>query len=61
MNPINHYVEFETQRRILIDYLQVMVAREDWHGVADAAMDIREMDAERRYNRHPDRNKGLDF
>jgi hypothetical protein len=61
MNPINHYAEFETQRRILIDYLQVMVAREDWHGVADAATDIREMEAERRYSRHPDRNKGLDF
>ena len=25
----------EIQREILIDYLQVMIARNDWHGVAD--------------------------
>lgn len=38
----------ETQREILIDYLQVMIARCDWHGVADVAMDLREMEAESR-------------
>jgi hypothetical protein len=38
----------EVQREILIDYLQVMIARCDWHGVADVAMDLREMEAERR-------------
>lgn len=38
----------EIQREILIDYLQVMIARNDWHGVADVAMDLREMEAERR-------------
>lgn len=38
----------EIQREILIDYLQVMIARCDWHGVADVAMDLREMEAERR-------------
>ena len=26
-----------------------MVARGDWHGVADAAMDIREMEAEQKH------------
>ena len=40
------YKKYETQRQVLIDYLQVMVARNDWHGVADAAMDIRELEAE---------------
>jgi hypothetical protein len=25
-----------------------MIARNDWHGVADVAMDLREMEAERR-------------
>ena len=44
------YGDYETQRRILIEYLQVMVARGDWHGVADAAMDIRELEAEHRRN-----------
>ena len=42
------YTDYETQRRILMEYLQVMVARGDWHGVADAAMDIRELEAEQR-------------
>ena len=42
------YSNYETQRNILIEYLQVMIARCDWHGVADVAMDLREMEAERR-------------
>lgn len=42
------YTQFETQRRVLLEYLQVMIARNDWHGVADVAMDLREMEAERR-------------
>ena len=31
------------------DYLQVCVSKEDWHGVADAAMDIREIVAVMEY------------
>lgn len=34
--------------QVLIDYLQVMIARKDWHGVSDAANDLREMEAEMR-------------
>lgn len=34
------------QIHILIDYLLVMVARKDWHGVSDAANDLRELEAE---------------
>jgi hypothetical protein len=50
------YDDHDIQRRILIEYLQVMVARGDWHGVADAAMDIRELEAEhRKNNRQSDR------
>jgi hypothetical protein len=41
-------VSYEEQRAILIQYLQVMIARCDWHGVADVAMDLREMEAEQR-------------
>ncbi len=40
--------DYEVQRRILLEYMQVMIARGDWHGVADAAMDLREMEAERK-------------
>ena len=39
------YNNFETQKAILLEYLQVMVAIEDWHGVADMAMDMRELEA----------------
>ena len=38
-----NYTDYETQRRILIEYLHVMIARCDWHGVADVAMDLREL------------------
>lgn len=40
------YTDYEEQHRILREYLQVMVVRGDWHGVADAAMDLRELEAE---------------
>jgi len=36
------------QKDTLLQYLQVMIARCDWHGVADVAMDLREMEAEQR-------------
>ena len=32
------------QRETLIEYLEMKVSVEDWHGVADAAMDLRELD-----------------
>jgi hypothetical protein len=39
------YSEYKVQKEILLEYLQVMVANEDWHGVADLAMDMRELEA----------------
>ena len=39
------YSKFETQKEILLEYLQVMIALQDWHGVADVAMDLRELEA----------------
>lgn len=39
------YSSFEVQKRILLEYMQVMIALEDWHGVADVAMDLRELEA----------------
>ena len=42
---------YEMQRQTLIDYLQLMVSRADWHGVSDAANDLRVLEAE---NRNPD-------
>lgn len=40
------YSSYEVQRAVLIEYLHVMIARNDWHGVADVAMDMRELEAE---------------
>ena len=49
MNETKEYWQNSTvQRRVLIEYLQVMIARCDWHGVADVAMDLRDMEAEQR-------------
>ena len=42
------YQSKAVQMQVLIDYLQVMIARRDWHGVSDAANDLREMEAEMR-------------
>ena len=36
----------EVQIQVLIEYMHVMMARRDWHGVSDAANDIRELEAE---------------
>jgi hypothetical protein len=40
------YQDPEVQIQVLIEYMQVMIARRDWHGVSDAANDIRELEAE---------------
>ncbi len=34
---------FEDQVSQLIEYLELKIQQHDWHGVADAAMDIREL------------------
>ena len=41
-----NYADYATQRAVLIDYLRVMTTRCDWHGVSDAANDLRELEAE---------------
>lgn len=37
--------DLEQQKRILIEYLYSKASAHDWHGVADAAMDIRDINA----------------
>ena len=39
-------VELGRQRDAMIAYLHVMLARGDWHGVSDAANDLREIERE---------------
>jgi hypothetical protein len=44
-NKGNNAMTYIQQREIMIQYLKLKVFLEDWHGVADAAMDIRELEA----------------
>lgn len=37
---------YEQQRALYIAYLTMKVAEADWHGVSDAANDLRELEAE---------------
>ena len=39
------YSDFNVQKAVLLEYLQVMITLQDWHGVADVAMDLRELEA----------------
>ena len=43
------YKDLALQGQILIEYMKVMMARHDWHGVSDAANDLRELEAEMRF------------
>jgi hypothetical protein len=52
---IKDYTDYKTQRAILMDYMQVMIDRSDWHGVSDAANDLRVLEAEQK-NRMSERN-----
>ena len=45
MDPKKNYNDFKVQKEVLLDYLQVMIAIEDWHGVSDLANDLRELEA----------------
>jgi hypothetical protein len=39
------YGSFEVQKQVMLEYLQVAIAIEDWHGVSDIANDLRELEA----------------
>lgn len=50
-------MDYSQQREIMLQYLNLKVFLEDWHGVADAAMDLRELEAENKINNNKDKNK----
>jgi hypothetical protein len=39
---------YEDKVRVMLEYLQLKVQEKDWHGVADAAMDLRDIDTEQK-------------
>lgn len=48
------YHDYATQREIYLEYMQVKIVLEDWHGVADIAMDLRELDARHKQKEYKD-------
>jgi len=48
---------YEEQRTLLIDYLKMKVETADWHGVSDAANDLRVLEAAPPIVNSPDRNQ----
>jgi hypothetical protein len=45
-------IEPQTDIEVMLAYLLLKVKQRDWHGVADAAMDIREMEARMKENKN---------
>lgn len=41
-----YIIDLEQERLTMLTYLHTKIKVEDWHGVADAAMDLREIDRE---------------
>lgn len=41
-------MNYDERRRIYLDYLKLKTNEGDWHGVADCAMDLRELEATHR-------------
>lgn len=39
----------DEQRRIYLEYMQMKIYQQDFHGVADAAMDLRELEQEEKH------------
>lgn len=48
---------YKDSRAVLIEYLKLKVEQADWHGVSDAANDLRVLEAAH-YNEVVDRNNG---
>ena len=40
-------IELEDQIQALVTYMRLKIRQRDWHGVADSAMDIRELEAKK--------------
>ena len=43
-------MSLDNAEEIMIDYLLLKVQQKDWHGVSDAANDLREMQAKKEKN-----------
>lgn len=41
-------MNYNERHAAIVQYMQAKIAEKDWHGVSDAANDLREMEAEQR-------------
>ena len=41
-------ISLKERKKIMIEYLRLKLSEEDWHGVQDAASDLREIEVELR-------------
>lgn len=41
----------KTRKQFMVEYLKLKVEEQDWHGVADAAMDLREIEVELQFTK----------
>jgi len=46
MKLLHERQDLETQIEKLVDYIHLKIEQADWHGVSDAANDIRELEAQ---------------
>jgi hypothetical protein len=46
LNLLSEQDAINLRKATMIHYLQMKVNEQDWHGVADAAMDLRELEVE---------------
>jgi len=47
MTPIEQIETLDKRIEQMVLYMQLKIEQKDWHAVADAAMDIREMEAKK--------------
>ena len=46
MSAADRQLHLERRREVLLEYLDSVIREQDWHGVMDAAADLREVEAE---------------
>lgn len=50
-DPYKRVADLEKDRETLKEYMRTRMREEDWHGVMDAAADLRELDVELKVRR----------
>lgn len=52
---------YEEKHKIYIDYMRLKIEEKDWHGVSDAANDLRELECSRKYEIMVDAYEPIEF